>query len=282
MVQIGASPKEYGLKVRSHPLMLVTSAVKMRNGTELRLSYAGDISETILFDTGRPAAVNRDVARRFVARLGAPDSGSRTGGHTWSRRVGVEEVLEFRREYQTHPEARRADARLRARYIRQQNEQDALVDWTVRLASSGLPTASDVSTLFGGLPVGTIRRDYFGETIEGRYTVRRLVNPSDEACDLDEAEIAIALEQTEADWRGSKRKHKSEDPPTSPSGSAVRRVRDKRRAVLILYPLDGADARTGTEPVIGIAVSFPTSDTAKPISYTVNNTFLGLGDYDEL
>jgi hypothetical protein len=282
MVQIGASPKEYGLKVRSHPLMLVTSVVKMRNGTELRLSYAGDISETILFDTGRPAAVNRDVARRFVARLGEPDSGSRTGGYTWLRRVGVEEILEFLREYQTHPEARRADARLLTSYIRQQNQQGELVEWTVRLASSSLASASDVSTLFGGLAVGTIKRDYFGEEIDGRYTVRRLVNPSDEACDLDEREVEMALEQTEADWRGSKRKNKSEKPPTSPSGSAVRRVRDKRRGVLILYPLDGVDARTGADPVIGIAVSFPASDTARPISYTVNNTFLGLGDYDEL
>lgn len=36
MANVGATPKDYGLKVRSHPTMLVTSAVKMRHGTEMR------------------------------------------------------------------------------------------------------------------------------------------------------------------------------------------------------------------------------------------------------
>src|SRR5581483_10794782 len=49
MVNVGATPKDYGLKVRSHSAMLVTSAVKMRNGSEMRLSFSGDISETIMF-----------------------------------------------------------------------------------------------------------------------------------------------------------------------------------------------------------------------------------------
>jgi len=35
MVSVGATPREYGLKVRSHPALLVTSAVKMRHGTEM-------------------------------------------------------------------------------------------------------------------------------------------------------------------------------------------------------------------------------------------------------
>ena len=41
MANSGATPKEFGLKVRSHPTMMVTSAVKMAHGTLLRISFQG-------------------------------------------------------------------------------------------------------------------------------------------------------------------------------------------------------------------------------------------------
>ena len=44
MAAVGGTPADYGLRVRSHPTLLVTSPVKMRNGVELQLSFAGDIS----------------------------------------------------------------------------------------------------------------------------------------------------------------------------------------------------------------------------------------------
>jgi hypothetical protein len=51
---------------------------------------------------------------------------------------------------------------------------------------------------------------------------------------------------------------------------------------MLLYPLDGVTAKTANAvPVIGMAISFPASDSAKPIKYTVNNVFTELGDYDD-
>ena len=51
----------------------------------------------------------------------------------------------------------------------------------------------------------------------------------------------------------------------------------------MLYPLDGGVAETaGSEPVIGISISFPESDTAQAIEYMVNNVFTTAGDYDDL
>jgi hypothetical protein len=35
------------------------------------------------------------------------------------------------------------------------------------------------------------------------------------------------------------------------------------------------------EPIIGFAISFPKSDTAKEISYTVNNVFDKYGDFGD-
>lgn len=283
MVSVGASPKDYGLKVRSHPLMLVTSAVKMRSGETLSLSYAGDISETIIFDTSSSAQKNLRVTNALIAALGEPlSSGQVTGGYRWGD-VRSEVILEFLGQYETHLEARRADTRLLAKYIRRQNEQGELVNWTVLLASSGLASATDFSVDFAGRKVGGVERAHFGQTIAGRYTIRRLVNPSDEACDLSPAEHERAMKITTADWTASTRKDKSKDPPKRPSGRAVRAVRPKERALLIVYPLDiERVVENRRAPTVGIAASFPDSPTAKAIEYTVNNVFTSAGDYDDL
>ena len=151
------------------------------------------------------------------------------------------------------------------------------------LVSSGLASATNLGEYFKPRVVGSVHREYFGERIAGRYTVRRLVSPTDESRDLSPDEYAIAVERTIEDWHVSQRKNKPIDPPTEPSGKRVRSVRPKERALLMLYPLDGAEAATPEAiPVIGVAISFPASDTAQAIAYTVNNVFTTAGDYDDL
>lgn len=282
MAGVGATPKDYGLKVRSHPLMLVTSAVKMRSGTELRLSYAGDISETIIFDTKTAYKKNLQATNKLLNVLGDAERGGRVGGYLW-RGADAKPILDFLSAYESHREARRADTRLLSRYINRQNQQGELVSWSVVLASSGLAGAQDLSGRLGERALGAIDRQYFGEDIADRYTIRRLVSPTDEALDLTGDEWDRALERTIANWTVDKRKNKSPDPPTVPSGRGIRSARPKARGLLLLYPLDGRSARTpDAEPVIGMAISFPESDTAKSIEYTVNNVFTIVGSYDDL
>ena len=57
-------------------------------------------------------------------------------------------------------------------------------------------------------------------------------------------------------------------------------VRTKQKGLLILYPLLNMESSPSksAEPIMGFAISFPRSDTAKEISYTVNNVFDKYGD----
>jgi hypothetical protein len=48
MAAVGGTPRDYGLKVKSHPVLMVTSAVKMRTGTELSLP----VSQRVLGASG--------------------------------------------------------------------------------------------------------------------------------------------------------------------------------------------------------------------------------------
>ena len=87
MAARGMSPREFGLRVRSHPAgLMITSAGKMRNGTRMTVSYTGDISETISFEQ-RTRSVNRRNHARFgclhtFAGLGSSETGP-SGNHVW-------------------------------------------------------------------------------------------------------------------------------------------------------------------------------------------------------
>ena len=75
MHMIKGTPKDYGLQVCSHPTMMVTSSVKMRNATEVQINFAGAIQETVTFS--RPSENNIPRTCRgpkaFLEDLGAPD-----------------------------------------------------------------------------------------------------------------------------------------------------------------------------------------------------------------
>ncbi len=281
MVNVGATPKDYGLKVRSHSAMLVTSAVKMRNGSEMRLSFSGDISETIMFKRDQKwLAANFDAVESWLVSLGACDGGGKEGGYTW--RTGASNILDLLGRYKSHEDARRADADLLARYIKAQTKNDELVHWTVRLISSGLGKA--VPKTIGGLGVGLVTRSPFpAEQRNDRYIIRRLVSPIDEQLDLTEDEKATAMTLAVEKWQLDKRPSKSKEPPISPGGREIRQARPKNRGMLLIYPLDPQHAGlpVGTPSVMGIAISFPKSDTATEVTYTVNNVFTNRGGDDD-
>ena len=283
MCNVGATPKDYGLKVRSHPAMLVTSAVKMRHGKEMRLSFSGDVSETIMFKR-HAKWLNHNLSSvvDLVRSINTSSpSGSLMGGYDW--RVEPSIVLDFLSKYKSHEDARRADTQLLIRYIKAQINQNELIQWTVRLVSSGLAEASQIKIC--NLDVGLVKRAPYpqNQSKEERYTIRRLVSPSDEEIDLTDIEKSIAVSMASEKWLNDKRPTKPKDPPTKAGGKEIRASRAKSRGLLLIYPIDPKHAGlpNDTPPVIGIAISFPKSDTAAEVSYTVNNVFTSRGgDYD--
>ena len=47
MAASGSTPREYGLKVQSHSILMVTSRLKMRTARNLMLSFSGQLLETV-------------------------------------------------------------------------------------------------------------------------------------------------------------------------------------------------------------------------------------------
>jgi Z1 domain len=288
MAALGATPEEFGLKVRTSSAGLeITARNKMRRSQLVKVSYSGDIPETVNFDMHDATLdSNWNTLKQFVGRLDDAfhwDPDDETGSVIWTGVTPEEIVDSFLRGYIAGP-APRTRPQFIADYIRNCQRLGELGSWTVRLVSArggdrwGIGEHSDL---------GLIERKPKNEDdIEAgeRYRIGRLVSPSDEGKDLkgseewnralDSARIAAAAA---ASKDGKPRK------PEFPAGPPLRRQRPPGRAHLLIYPLKDPRSSRASEarPVVGFAISFPCSTyaTRTAVEYRVNDVWqkLALG-----
>lgn len=270
MAAMGATPVEFGLKVRTHPAdLIITGANKMRNGMVMQLSFAGSISETYLFY--RDEAINQknlQATMELLSGLGAcsTEPGNR-GNFIWKEVAGIK-ITDFLQNYQSHPNARLANTRSLIDYIKAQIRQGELTSWTVVLISSNKPKNK---RFIAGLDVGlTIRKNAASDSSpEYRLVKSRLLSPTDEMLDFSEADRQKILETTA---QRRKEAGKPESASKTPDGKVIREQRSPQKGLLLLYPLDPETINSHT-PVIGFGISFPGSTTARPVEYKVNNIY---------
>jgi hypothetical protein len=139
-----------------------------------------------------------------------------------------------------------------------------LTEWTVAVLAGHGEQAT-----FGNMIFNTIERSPLerGRAV-GRYVVKTILAPRDEAIDLDVDEYAEAVELS-----NRKRAREGKEPSDAPDGPEIRRVRgsNPRRGLLLLYPLSPEKARLGfSVPIFGVVVSFPDSGSGQTIRYRFN------------
>lgn len=293
MTASGATPKEYGLKVASHPVLMVTSRLKMRNAQSLYLSFSGQSVETVsLLKDLDSLESNLQAFNSFTLRLGEPKqipdrnrNGSKKSGNgvQWTN-VPAEEVVQFLSEYKTHPAAMKVNSRLLSDFIQNMNKEDELTSWTVAIISGGQERTYSINDS-SSVKVKLVKRT--PKTItEERYSIGRLLSPADEAIDLDDEAWSAALDETRNNWKNDPaRSEKSRgEPPKEPNGPALRKVRGfgaghiaghPERGLLLIYLLspEGVDASYdgNTTPIVSFGISFPGSDSGTKVKYEVNN-----------
>lgn len=110
--------------------------------------------------------------------------------------------------------------------------------------------------------------------LDGECEVGVLVSPAHEEIGLPGPAVERALAMTVDDFRASGRPQA----PARASGESLRKVRDPREGLLMIYPIDPTGSRIGVAaantPVIGYSIAFPSSANAKPVTYRVNQVFL--------
>lgn len=286
MAGSGATPRDYGLKVQSHPVLMVTSRVKMRTARDLSLSFSGRILETVAL----PSEVdtlqeNIQALRSLVADLGTPevpelrrgDSISRWAGHLW-RNATSGQVIDFLHRYRTRPDALKVHAPLLAEFIELMNTAGELVEWSVAIIGSS--SQDPDFEVAAGVCVSKISRKR-EPSVEG-YSIGRLLSPRDESIDIDEPTWNAALALTRHAWKADPARSSRTEEPDEPSGIAIRRVKGlgaegvparPQRGLLLLYVIDpqyeSAGLPSGTPPIVAFGISFPASSAENMRRYTV-------------
>jgi hypothetical protein len=289
MAATGATPREYGLKVQSHPVLLVTSRLKMRAARDLLLSFSGELLETVTLHKSQTILKgNRQAAERLFLSLGAPDEidpvreraggAQRWKGYLW-RSGTAEQVVDFLADFKTHPEAYKVRSDLLGEFIKTMKASGELTSWTVALIGGG---EGRQCAFQDGIEVSALRRTHSGDSTE-RYSIGRLLSPRDESIDVDDEVWRAALELTRQAWRPDPARN-SMTPPEQPGGTALRRIRgfggngagaSPDRGLLLLYVLDPVLAGCGftddSEPVVAFGISFPGSSAGQKVLYKVNS-----------
>ncbi|ACM36978.1 MULTISPECIES: Z1 domain-containing protein [Rhizobium/Agrobacterium group] len=268
------TPRDYGLRVQSHSVMNVTAANKQRHAVERHTGFAGEGKiQTVMYTERRLLEQNAAATDAFLDQLDAPDvdvrrpgTGGTASGLLW-RNVPGERVAAYLRNLSFPPGNREIESHQLAGYVEEQLRQSPseLSSWTVHVPSGD---GRDV-TIAGHAIRSTIRRPLASRQTAGRYIVRSILNPPDEAIDLSDDEYAAALGETNRIREASGLAR-----ATRPAGPEIRRVRGRhpQKGLLLLYPLDPDTPGMieGDQAVIGVMISFPTSASASRKLYLEN------------
>lgn len=291
MARLQQTPKDYGLRVRSHPELLVTSRVKMRNGTDVDIDFAGSVSETTVLPRSKDVLkINLDSVEELVASLGSateidPERKRGNSEHSWKGTrmwsgVSSKAIIRFFRSYQTHRESFKVNALQLAEFVTLKNARGELNIWEVAILSGDSEQTWSIGENRFNLLQRSPRQRFESdnEQVErGVYIIRRLLAPRDEAIDLTPAEYAEALDETVNAWQKDAGRSRRESPPDVPSGPAIRAIRGrhhKERGLLLLYPLDPKTPDVDFDgPIIGFGASFPSGGERVLVRYTVNNVY---------
>jgi hypothetical protein len=301
MAESGATPRDYGLRVQSHPVLLVTSPLKMRTAKNLQLSFSGELLETVSFHSDHKILErNLSAANKLISACGVPseinpkrirgDSEQSWDGFLWNH-VHAEHVADFFDASITHPKARKVNSLLLRDFVRSMAATGELTSWTVVLLGGG---SGGSHTFAGGLKLESMIKRTADKEIPDRYAIGRLLSPRDESIDLDSASWMAALTKTRMNFNpdaGRQKDGARPSEPEIPNGPSIRQIRGRgseadgiapapQRGLLLLYPLDpqqsGCAALSGwTDPVMAFGVSFPASDSGVKVEYAVDHLLWG-------
>ncbi|EMK3312232.1 Z1 domain-containing protein [Vibrio vulnificus] len=281
MATSGQKPIHYGLKVRSHPTLLVTSRLKMRNSEQLRLSFSGTISETVTFHSTREHIEKNFLAfKNLTSSLGPSSPVVVFNGEKFQesknrvmwRDIPAKKVIDFLEAYVTHEESVKVNSALMSNFIREMvNAHDELKLWDVAVIGGKSEKKLDFDD-----DIRLVERTL--KSYENRVSIGRLLSNRDEFIGLSETDYQAAMEHTLAHWEKTKSEHNRKQ-PTEPAGIQVRKVKGatkQAKGLLLLYPLypDPDHLPSIEQAIIGIGVSFPSSSSnTQGTEYYVNNVF---------
>ena len=277
----GLTPSQVGVRIRSHPTMIVTSDLKSRFArTEtISQSYSEKSTETVKFPLSQPGILKKQedanliTLKKFISDIGTANWDDKKGP-VWSN-VSAGKVLDFMKKYQILGNPGEFSPSLIVAYIEKQLGLGELKTWTVAIRGRGNP-GEKLGSAKWDIPGGTIWQ-ISRTRIKNTDRLGVISDSRDEATGL--SEVARAR-MDQAIKTGAKPR------------TAARAERSKDEGLLLLYPISrysGHDSEpegnrtylfeNPEDPsacdLLGLAFSFPKSSHPQPVVEYVSGTVEG-------
>ncbi len=199
MSELGMSPKDFGLKVKVHPGLLVTNRLKMRETREVDVSFASGVAESTALSTSElrnnwerlnqflslyqphQISTNKQISTNYISR-------------NWKDIIYIDsvkgiDIANLVADLKTLESSTSVVPAVIAKYINTQVSSGELTDWTVVIHSgSGQNVNFD-----NGLTVNASKRKVLKNDSD-RLTFRRLASKHDEFVDLNSDEVTKKLD----------------------------------------------------------------------------------------
>lgn len=259
MNDMDQTPMSFGLRVATHPDLLISSRNKVRTGKEMKKDFSNRLSQTRSFDVDpKQYDTNFAAVEILLKSIGKPidkeiywkeKNRSAVGEHIFWNKVAGFDIANFLEDYQTSENATRANSQYMADYIRNQNKCGALTNWTVCLINVGNGPKFSIA----GLEIGSgIEREKGITEGDGFCSIHTMTSAGHEYLDYDNEQ----LKQVET----IKNTHSIGDERTL-AEYIRKRTRSREKGLLILYPIGRAGSLTKAKGLhktpFGFAVVFP-------------------------
>lgn len=263
----GITPRDFGPRVRTHPILSITTAAKMGKAIDCQVSYGGRRVQTILFQhkDAKWLRHNLDAGKRLLARLRADGAvQDRVKDRFWRfRDVPAEAISAFIEDYRFHANSQELKGDLIREYIREQNWNGALTRWNVVVVGRRADMGVTEIDLGSGIKVPLLERSRLRRP-GADANIGVLMTAQDAVIDLDD------LPEELASLREAERMRLRDRVPF-----------EERRGLLLLYPVS-KNSKPGTdderskrapleavEDLLGVALVFPgvPSEMETPIAY---------------
>ncbi len=275
MVRLGATPQEFGLRVRSHPdNLIVTARNKMGSGQMLRwkIGLANRFCETSILkrDQASLKANLQSVFRlgEYLEKIGYPPSSAEKDRYGWLlQNIPSEAVLKFLGEFQNHPGCNLTDPRPLTQYIIERSETE-LQAWDVLFASVQDSRRSRGNNILG------IKINYQTRTAGSRSDNKTLYVSNKQRVSsrgIEKVGLSSALiERVESEYDQAVNRRKANYP------DRIYRA-ERTHPLLIIHLLKIEDPQNEIEhhdPVVAWSISFPKTKTEEErVEYVVNTTW---------
>ena len=257
----GITPLDFAVRIRTHPKLAITSALKMQHAVDATMSYEGRRLQTIIFNHKDRSWLDANLAagRRLVRRI-LPRTAVEVDHGRWIfKSVSTEEVITFLREYSFHENSRDLQTQLLIDYIHKEAARGAITRWNV--AIMGVEQSDHVPVNLG-LPKGVlpVNRASLRVSPGMPANIKALMSKVDRCIDLGYPTAQLA----------------------SQTDDALAALRDREAGttpLLLLYPIakasiplrhPGETPRVpleAVEDVLGVGLVFPGDKNAAVIQY---------------